>query len=278
MTGNPTYAAGWYPTAPGTERYYDGMAWTAQTRPAVGPTTSPVAFPEELQGKRRWYKRPAIIVPVAVVGGIVVISAIATAVSGSDPVADDKPTSRVVEDRPTAEDKPEPIQVEVPNVVGMTGSDAVATLAALGLEADYDGDLTMPVTAQNPGPGARVEKGSRLTFTLQEKPTLTVAQSSAVRSAQSYLSHSGFSRAGLINQLTSEYGEAFAPEDAEFGVAHLEQSGQVDWNQEAVQSAESYLRSSGFSRQGLFRQLTSQYGERFTADQANFALDTVGLY
>jgi hypothetical protein len=77
--------------------------------------------------------------------------------------------------------------------------------------------------------------------------------------------------------LTSEYGEGFEAADAEFALAHIEQAGGVDWNQEAVEAAQSYLEFKGFSRQGLFEQLTSEYGEAFTAEQANFALDQVGL-
>jgi C1A family cysteine protease len=108
-------------------------------------------------------------------------------------------------------------------------------------------------------------------------PPLSVAQESAVRSAESYLSFKGFSRQGLFEQLTSEYGEGFEAADAEFALAHIEQAGGVDWNQEAVEAAQSYLEFKGFSRQGLFEQLTSEYGEAFTAEQANFALDQVGL-
>ncbi|WP_292872680.1 Ltp family lipoprotein [Microbacterium sp.] len=61
-------------------------------------------------------------------------------------------------------------------------------------------------------------------------------------------------------------------------VAELEKTHQVDWNEEAAESAKSYLELKGFSRQGLFEQLTSPYGEQFTAAQANYALDKVGLH
>lgn len=35
--GQPTYPAGWYAdvNAPGTERWYDGIAWTAHVRPTA---------------------------------------------------------------------------------------------------------------------------------------------------------------------------------------------------------------------------------------------------
>ncbi len=44
MTDNtPAYAAGWYPdaNAPGTERYYDGSAWTEHSRRRRSALPSP---------------------------------------------------------------------------------------------------------------------------------------------------------------------------------------------------------------------------------------------
>jgi hypothetical protein len=172
-------------------------------------------------------------------------------------------------------------RVTVPDITGKTVAEAVAALAAvnitLTLPADVGQDWT--VTSQTVPGGTKIKPGDPLSITAKApEPVYTVAQQSAIRSAESYLSFKGFSRAGLIRQLTSEYGEGFAPEDAEFAVATLEGQGKVDWNQEAVQSAESYLSFKGFSRDGLYQQLTSEYGEQFTGDQANFALDAVGLH
>ena len=46
----------------------------------------------------------------------------------------------------------------------------------------------------------------------------TKSQEQAIKSAKSYLEYSAFSRQGLIDQLSSEYGEKFTPEQAEYGV------------------------------------------------------------
>jgi hypothetical protein len=267
----PTYAAGWYSdtNVPGTERYFDGTAWTDQTRPlafAAGSTPTVAETPV----KRPWYKRKPIIIPVAIVGGIIVLSGIINAVNGggSEQVADEKPITQV-EEEPVAEEEPEPVYVDVPNLVGITGTEAVAALAALGLEADYDGDLSMPVTAQNLNPGSQVEDGSRLTLTLQEKPKLTVAQESALSSAQAYMrSLGGFSRQGLIDQLMYEQ---FSVEDATWAV----DNGGFDWMQAAADSAASYMDSiGGFSRGSLIDQLLY---EGFTQAEAEHGASSVGL-
>jgi len=106
-------------------------------------------------------------------------------------------------------------------------------------------------------------------------PSYTVAQENAIQSAKSYLSMgSGFSRAGLIQQLTSKAGEGFKKANAVFAVNHIK----VDWNKQAVLSAKSYLdMGSGFSRAGLIQQLTSKAGEQYTLAQATYAANHVGL-
>jgi hypothetical protein len=101
----------------------------------------------------------------------------------------------------------------------------------------------------------------------------TVSQENAIESAESYLDYTSFSRSGLIDQLSSEYGEGFPMADAIFAVDHIS----VDWNEQAARSAKDYLAYSSFSRQGLIEQLESEYGEGFTHSQAVYGVDQTGL-
>jgi hypothetical protein len=48
-------------------------------------------------------------------------------------------------------------------------------------------------------------------------------------------------------------------------------------NRRALESAESYLAMSGFSKQGLYEQLSSSAGEGFTQAQAQYAVDHVAV-
>jgi len=98
----------------------------------------------------------------------------------------------------------------------------------------------------------------------------------AKEAAKSYISSMAFSRADLYQQLTSEYGAGFTAEQAEQAIVYLETNNLVDWYAEAVQAAQSYLDSMSFSRDELYRQLTSEYGSGFTAEQAEYALSQVG--
>ena len=103
--------------------------------------------------------------------------------------------------------------------------------------------------------------------------SLTKSQQNAVKSALSYLEFSGFSRQGLIDQLSSEYGDQYPVADATIAVESLD----VDWRAEAVQSANSYLEFSAFSCQGLIDQLSSDYGDQYTVEEATYAATQVGL-
>lgn len=100
----------------------------------------------------------------------------------------------------------------------------------------------------------------------------TESQKQALRSALNYLDFTAFSRQGLIDQLSSDYGDQFSVEDATWAADNCG----ADWNAEALESAKNYLDMSGFSYKGLYDQLTSQYGEKFTTDEAQYAVDNCG--
>jgi hypothetical protein len=93
----------------------------------------------------------------------------------------------------------------------------------------------------------------------------------ALASAEGYLEYAAFSKQGLFEQLSSDYGEGFTEAEAQYAVDHVD----ADWNKEAVESARSYLEHSPMSRDGLIEQLTSSYGEGFTYEQAVYAVNKV---
>lgn len=121
--------------------------------------------------------------------------------------------------------------------------------------------LTETVTV----PAATTEQA----ITTQSRPDsdVTAGQRNAIRSANSYLDFSAFSRQGLIAQL--EY-EGYSNADATFAVDYVA----PDWNEQAAKSAESYLEFSAFSRQGLIDQLIY---EGFTSAQAQYGVAQAGL-
>ena len=106
---------------------------------------------------------------------------------------------------------------------------------------------------------------------IPEEETVPFEYEQALKSAQNYVDTLHFSRQGLKQQLTSEYGSGFSEEAAEYALEHVD----VDYKEEAVEAAQSYLDAMSFSRQELKQQLTSEYGSGFTEEEAEYALDQV---
>lgn len=106
----------------------------------------------------------------------------------------------------------------------------------------------------------------------EETSSLTGPQKNAVRSARNYLSISGFSRDGLITQLSSEYGDGYSVADATAAVDSMD----IDWNENAAKSGRQYLSMTGFSCSGLVEQLSSDAGDKYTTAQAQYGAQQAG--
>lgn len=104
---------------------------------------------------------------------------------------------------------------------------------------------------------------------------LSMSERNALREAESYLNYQAFSRQGLIDQLSSEYGSQFPVADAEKAVSFLEENNMVDWNEQAYKGAVEYLNYQAFSRQGLIDQLSSDSGSQFTREEAEYGVKTL---
>lgn len=77
------------------------------------------------------------------------------------------------------------------------------------------------------------------------------------------------SKQGIYDQLTSEYGDKFPAEAAQYAVDNMK----ADWNENALASAEKYSKTMHMSKQGIYDQLVSEYGEQFTEEEAQYAID-----
>ena len=105
----------------------------------------------------------------------------------------------------------------------------------------------------------------------KQKPEMTSGQKNALKSAQSYLDMSGFSKAALIQQLSSSAGNGFSKADATFAANHVG----ADWNKEAAESAQRYLDLQWFSKAALIQLLSSSAGDQYTPAQARYAVSKV---
>ncbi len=196
--------------------------------------TSPQPAPQTgAKTKKPWFKKPVWWAAAAV---LAIVAAAGASGAGGDESSKDSPSAA------SDSSAPEP-------------DEPVAD------SSDAEDDAEEAAPEEEPKP------------TKKPEPKFTVSQENAIESAQSYLDYAAFSEKGLIDQLSSKYGDGFPRKDAVFAVNHIK----VDWNAEAVESAKSYLEFSSFSRQGLIEQLTSEYGDQFTMKQALYAVKKVGL-
>lgn len=93
----------------------------------------------------------------------------------------------------------------------------------------------------------------------------------ALKKALSYAQSMHMSKAGIYDQLTSEYGENFDSEAAQYAIDNIV----FDWNENALKKAQSYAESMNMSDSAIYDQLTSEYGEKFTAEEAQYAIDNL---
>lgn len=91
----------------------------------------------------------------------------------------------------------------------------------------------------------------------------------ALDKAESYANDMNMSKQGVYEQLTSEYGEKFSTQAAQYAIDHLTD---VDWNANALAKARSYQSDMSMSPEAIRDQLTSDSGEKFTPDEANYAI------
>ncbi|GAA1846860.1 Ltp family lipoprotein [Microbacterium koreense] len=274
--------AGWYPDPANAsvQRYWSGTAWTevtgapdAVTTPATSrDTAARVSATGTPRRGLRWWHWVLIAVGAIVLAGIIggVLG------GGSENDADAADGAQPADVQETSEPLADEVDttVDVPDVIGLTVTQARVALESAGFVFRIDdgaGEDWIVVT-QGPDGGA-AELGTNVSVLAEApQPEYTLAQENALRAAESYLEFSSFSRQGLIDQLSSEYGSGFTVEDSTWAADAVG----ADWNAEAVEAATSYLEFSSFSRQGLYDQLTSPYGSHFTPEQASHALAAVG--
>lgn len=101
-----------------------------------------------------------------------------------------------------------------------------------------------------------------------EAPAVPAEYASALTKAETYSDFMHMSKAGIYDQLTSEYGEKFSPEAAQYAVDTMV----ADWNANALEKAKTYQETMAMSPSAIRDQLVSEYGEKFTPEEADYAI------
>lgn len=99
----------------------------------------------------------------------------------------------------------------------------------------------------------------------------TRLEKAALEKAKTYSKDLHMSKQGIYDQLTSEYGEKFNKEDAQFAIDHLD----ANYEKNALEKAKSYAKDMHMSNDAIYDILVSEYGEKFTDSEAKYAIDHI---
>lgn len=91
---------------------------------------------------------------------------------------------------------------------------------------------------------------------------------SALIKGQEYADKMYMSKKAIYDQLTSDSGEKFSSNAANYAIANIK----ANWNKNALQKAKDYQEEQNMSPDAIYDQLTSDSGEQFTPDEANYAI------
>lgn len=94
---------------------------------------------------------------------------------------------------------------------------------------------------------------------------------SALEKAKTYAEIMHMSKAGIYDQLTSEYGEKFPAEAAQYAIDNINH----DWKANALEKAKTYAETMAMSDSAIYDQLISEHGEKFTPEEAQYAIDNL---
>ncbi|BAL62161.1 Ltp family lipoprotein [Melissococcus plutonius] len=101
-----------------------------------------------------------------------------------------------------------------------------------------------------------------------EKDNLPTEYKSALQKSKTYVEIMNMSKAKLYNQLTSNVGEKFSEQAAQYAVDNIK----ADWNNNALKKAKIYQNQMNMSPETIRTQLISDAGEKFTSEEAAFAI------
>lgn len=160
-------------------------------------------------------------------------------------------------------------------IVGSIGNSSAPTSGNESLKqtdnttATNNNQLSTDASA-NTNTSANSEEDNKSTeSTNEETKQVSKEYQNALAKAESYSELMHMSKQRIYDQLTSEYGEQFPKDAAQYAVDNVK----ADWNANALAKAKDYQDTMNMSKERIYDQLTSEYGEKFTKKQAQYAID-----
>ena len=148
---------------------------------------------------------------------------------------------------------------------------AVAIIIVVGTASCSNTDNSKEVNSEDTVVENKLEDKVEEKVENKVEDNIPTEYKSALKKAKSYSDTMIMSKAGIYDQLTSEYGEKFTSEAAQYAIDNVE----ADWKENALKKAKSYQETMSMSPSAIYDQLVSEYGEQFTAEEAQYAIDNL---
>jgi hypothetical protein len=155
------------------------------------------------------------------------------------------------------------------SAITATTSSESQSASSSSAESDASSVASSDDTASSSSTASSDDSSSQATTTESSVPT---EYKNALSKGRSYATVMHMSKQAVYDQLTSEYGEGFTPEAAQYAIDNLTD---IDWKENALVKAKEYQTEMNMSKNNIYDQLTSEYGEKFTAEEAQYAIDNL---
>ena len=149
---------------------------------------------------------------------------------------------------------------------------SMTVLMVVSLSACADTASSTP-TDESPSIASKVPIAAEVASTPTVEPEDNVSKEfkNALSKAETYSTIMHISKQAIYDQLTSEYGEQFEADAAQYAIDNLN----ADFNAKALAKADNYSSTIHMSKKGIYDQLVSEYGEQFTPEEAQYAVDNL---
>lgn len=214
-----------------------------------------------------------------VIIGVASIGILGAAVGGGDDDKTVKPkdtsSSQVADNKDSGENSSaDEAAVTVVDFSSMSKADIEAWAAqndvTVTFSEDYSDSVEIgAVVSQSKKADETVKAGATVNVVLSKGKKPSAEYLNALKKAESYSKLMHMSKKAIYDQLTSEYGEQFPADAAQYAIDNMT----ADWYANALEKAKSYRDTMNMSKNAIYDQLISEYGEQFTADEAQYAVD-----
>lgn len=240
---------------------------TAEQQPVQQPTYAPAPTKVKKPIYKKWW--------FWVIIAVVVIGIIGGSAGGND---DNKPsdsgeTTSTVETNDKSKESSEN-KVTVVDFSSMSKEEieswASTNNITIKFSEEYSDSVAVgAVVSQNKAANETVKAGTTIKVVISKGKKPSIEYQNALKKAETYSKMMHMSKQAIYEQLTSEYGEKFPADAAQYAIDNLN----ADYKANALEKAKTYQKTMSMSKSAIYDQLISEYGEKFTKEEAQYAID-----